>query len=287
MQKIPSEIHAYVTSIQRIDSFSQHAFLTADEGIYVYIPTCASLEIYAYLKKIHFIDFYPILNHFDDSFQLFHVEGKQNEHRLFLLGDYYLKSSNMVSFDPQMIEKIYEKCIRNIRISSQFYFDVQNRIEEMLYPRKPYYYLLLKISDIHHLHRLGEFFLNEWYQRHPLEYREVLLLKKLDSYNFWGNKILNVSDSKRDYYVYELANYYQMYYEEDSILDEIDQFVEQFSMNIDDLLLFYALISYVREFEWELFEDEDSLLQYVSKTYSYLLEKYEEYQNTKEEVFKE
>lgn len=287
MQKIPSEINNYISSIQRIEILQNQALLYTNDGIYIYIPSCSSKEIYSYLLEIGFLNIYSLINHFDDSFQLIQVDGERNKERLFLLEEYYLKSSKMVSFDNKIVSKIYEKCLHRFHHTYQFYFDVQNRIEEMYFPRKPFYFLLLQMSDIYHLLSLGEYFLKEWIQLNPTEYRDVLILRKIDSNNFWGNKIVDVSSSRRDYYIYELANYYSMYFEEDSILDEINQFMDSFPITKEDMLLFYALISNVEEFDLEGFESEEKIIKYVSKTSSFLLEKNKEYQETKEEMLKE
>ena len=287
MKKIPNEIYDYISSIQRVEFFQEQIVLYTKEGIYAYIPVCSSKEIFDYLEDIHFQSFYVPINSNHDSFQLFQIEGEPNKKRLFLLEELYTKSSHIISFDSQIIQRIYQKCYQTIRRQYQFYFDVQNRIEEMYYPRRPFYNLLLKMSDIYRLLSLGEFFLNEWMQLQPIEYREVLTLRKLDSPNFWGDQIIDVSSSRRDYYIYELANYYQKYYDEDSILDELDSFFHHFSCSQEDLLLFYVLISFVEEFDFEDFQQEESLVSYVLKTNSFLSEKYKEYQKNKEKMFKE
>ena len=287
MQKIPSEIFEYITSIQRIEVFFQQIILYTEEGIYAYIPVCSQSDIYSYLNEIGFCSFYTLLNKESDSFQLFQLQEKKESHILSILGELYSKSTQPRSFSSLQVSSIYNRLITNIQRSMQFYYSVQDKIEEMLYPPKTYYSLLLDMSQIYHLLHMGGYFLNEWYQSHPLEYREVLTIRKIDSHNFWGKKIIDFSSSRKDYYIYEVANYYRMYYKKDSVVEEIQRFFQIISVTKQDLLLFYSLISYVEEFEWDYFEDEKTVLHYVNKTNSFLSKEYEEYQKGKEEMLEE
>ena len=60
MQRLPSEIHSYISSIQGVKDYRKQMVLITEEGIYAYIPVCASSEIYSYLEKIHFSSFCPL-----------------------------------------------------------------------------------------------------------------------------------------------------------------------------------------------------------------------------------
>ena len=287
MKKIPNEVFDYVSSIQRIVFFPQQVVLYTKEGIYAYIPVRSSPSVYSDLIEIGFSSFYPLINHDSDSFQLFYLYEEKSSDIISVLEDLYLKSVQSRSFSYVQTSQIYHRLLENNHRQTQFYSSIQDKIEEALYPTRPFYYLLLEMSHIYQLLFIGEFFLEKWYQSHPVEYREVFTLRKLDSYNFNGNKVLDFSSARKDYFVYELANYYRMYFNEENVIHDIKQFFQSFSVTEQEQLLFYALIACVEEFDWDLFDDENNLLSYVLKTHSFLSEKYKEYQERKEEVLEE
>ena len=60
-------------------------------------------------------------------------------------------------------EDIYNKITNDMDIVFKYYNDLQDRIEEMLYPSSSFYILIINISRIYHLIDLGRFFFEKWY----------------------------------------------------------------------------------------------------------------------------
>lgn len=288
MKKIPKEIYSYVSSIQEVNFFHDGAYLITNDGTYLYLDHATEEEVYSYLSDISFSSFYPLVNSLDNSYQLFFLgKSPKKENFLPILLELYQKSSHEVLWDSFQIEKVYQKIQSQYQELSKYYYDLQDTIEEMYYPRKSFYDLLLSISSIHHLIPLGSFFLEKWKGNGTFSYQEVLTVHNLNSNNYFDEKIVDFSSSRKDYFIYELANYYQKYYKEKSILYNIDSFLDELAATIGDKTLFYSLICILWKIDGELTREVDDLLFYVEQTSSYLLEKYKEYEETEKGMFKE
>jgi len=275
MNKIPSSVYSYLSSIQRIQFFPNYYLIKTGDGIYYYSSTSYDKETYDYLKKIQFFDYYYPINK-EDEFQLFRLDSDHKLDSLTLLRNLYSKSFQMIEIDSSFKNKIYQKLFLVGNQTLQFYYGLQDQIEEMYYPRKNYYQLILHISKIYKMIYLGHFFLQKYLSIEINSTREVLTVGRIYSNNFIGGKIIDFSSSKRDIFIFELANYYREHFKEESILFEIEDFQNKFSMTEFENTLFYALIS----IPWILEDEEeiDLLLHYVEKTSSFLLEKYKEYE---------
>ena len=211
------------------------------------------------------------------------IDSDQPFQELTLLKQLYDKSSKMISFSHGIQEKMVQKIRFQLQSLLQYYYGLQEQIEEMLYPRKDYYQLIIHMSSVYSLLNLGLYYLDQWVKKNPTSYREVLTVRRVDSDNFLGGKIIDFSKAKRDYYLYELVNYYLIHYEDVTILDEL----ESFSMSKDDCYLMYALVSIVWKIDQENIEDVSSFIIYVEKTNSWLLQKYQEDQSQEKDVFEE
>lgn len=282
MNQIPKEVYSYVSSILKFQIYEDTILLETTKGLYLYVGHPAKKEVYETFDLISFEEYYSLLNSYEDNYQIFSLDSS-NPCILNILLSLYEKSVHEVLYEPSRREKIYEKLNREQNRLLNYYYGLQDRIEEMYYPREPYYYLLLSISSIYHLLHLGQAFLEEWRECDPKSYREVLTIHQFRPYNFYG-KVADVSFSRRDSFLYELANYYQMYFQEENVLEEIERFMDEFSVIMEEKFLFYSLISILWEIPGENLEEVNHLLEYVQKTYSYLLEKYKEDQERKESM---
>ena len=283
MKKIPKEVYSYVSSIQQIKILPNQILLYSDSLLYSFCSSSIREDIYSYLKQIDFLDYYPFINKVDEQFSLFCIDSDISFQELSLFKQLYEKSAKTVSFTDDKIQKIEYKIRFQLRSLLQYYYGMQEQIEEMLYPRNFFYQLIVNISSIYSLLNLGLYFLDQWVHCNPLSYQEVLTVRRVDSANYLGGKIIDFSKAKRDYYVYELANYYLDHYQDKSVLDDLDSFF----LSIEDRYIFYALISIVWKMDQDTMDDVSALLNYVQKTNSYLLQKYQEDQKIEKDVFTE
>ena len=125
----------------------------------------------------------------------------------------------------------------------------------MYFPRESYYQLIIHMSDVYHLLSIGSYYLEKWNESF-FSFREVLTIRCLDSFNYLDEKIVDFSRAKRDLFIYELANYYIMYYWKRDIMEEIHLFFHNFSVIDAEKYLFYSLISIVPDIDYEKFNQE-------------------------------
>lgn len=283
MIKIPNKIYTYISSIRKVTYDDGYVFLSKNSNVYCYVPVSMNEDVYSYLNTISFYDYYRPINDPDDPFELFLVDSTEKGNGFPTLASLYQKSAVFQDFLDNQKNNIFQTMMHQFRKKFYYYHEMQNRIEEMLFPRKVFYDLIINISDFYHMLDIGKYFLTRWNNNNPNKYFEVLTLRRLSPINFLNQKICDFSFSKRDYYVYELANYYQKYFQSESVLYEIDNFLNSFSISLDDCYLFYALISIPPD--WDDEENIPVVVSYVKKTYSFLLEKQEENQEREEPVF--
>lgn len=285
MNKIPSKVYSYLSSIQQVKVIDESIFFITKNGIFLYIPSLPNVEVFSILDRISFTKYCKLVNSVQDSFQLFQVLPDKTNPFL-LLKDLYFKSRKKKTFDLEKKELIYRKLKHQFHSTFQYYYSLQDKIEEMYYPRKNYYDLILRMSDIYQVLRYGEYYLDVWYSNQDNDYLEVLTVRNLSLNNYLGDSIVDVSRAKEDFYIYELANYYFLYYS-NNVIDEIDAFFLEFASTDSEKYFFYSLISLIPIIDVEEVDDISSFLLLVDNSFHYLSEKYKENQEREKEVFKE
>lgn len=285
MNKIPNELNTYLSSIQKVEFNNSTIIFYTKEGVYLYLPVSCERLIYSYLEQI---DFNNCLIPINDScnYSLFKISSYEKTNPIDLLCELYKKSSQQKRFSVNEKSQIANRLKKDNVFLMNYYHDMQDRIEEMYYPMESFYKLLLNISQIYKLLFIGNYYLDRWMDTSTY-YDEVLVLKNIDAENFIDNKIIDFSRANRDYYVFELANYYKKYYLSENIINDISFFEESFKMSDSDRYLFYGLISIIWEIDGAIIEEVNNLNRYVKTTLSYLLKKYEKDQQQEEDMLEE
>ena len=205
---IYKDVSPYLSSIQKITFQKDSCFLYSGKKTYYYQKKKENREnSFSYFEEIEFPYYLKRMNSSDDDFSLFLVE-KNSFSILDILYILYEKSSVEVELTEEKVQSIYQELLISMDSLLQSYFFLQDRIEEMYYPEKSYYLLLLHMSDIYRLLSLGRFFLEQWKIHQPNICREVFTLQNLSSDNFIMGNVLDASKGKRDFFVYELSCYY-------------------------------------------------------------------------------
>lgn len=284
MKRINKNVYDYLSSVNKIEFRKSYALLESNNKKYIYFENHYNKEIYNYLEKIQFRKYYKRVNDIDDEFSLVLEENNNDMPRVNIISDLYEKSLEEIFYDESFKKKIYDKIYYRINELKNYYYSLQDSIEEMLYPKKEYYDLLINISIIHHLLELGEMYLNKWVESSDNTYKEVLMIKKINEDNFKDGKILDFSSAKRDIGIFEMANYYQMYYNEDSVKADLDILFSKTNESDNNKYLFYSLITNIGSLEEK---DIYKCIEYSKITYKYILEKNEEDKENKNDMFNE
>lgn len=173
--------------------------------------------------------------------------------------------------DSLEIDNIYKKIVSKMDSTINYYFKMQDKIEEMLYPNDSFYILIINISKIYHLIDLGRFFVEKWYNSKD---KIIRRLPKI------GSLIIDYDNCEYEYFINILSDLYKENY---FIYENIDNY------NLYDYerYCFLGLISIVPLIKGDKLDDVLSLINYVNSTYDILLKEYEYDQKNNQAEFKE
>ena len=166
-----------------------------------------------------------------------------------------------IFFTDQELKDLYDMIALELDNIFKYYYNLQDKIEEMLYPNESFYYLLINISKIYYLVDLGRFFLDKWFNSNNNKVRRIISIK---------NDELYLIEDSINYYVFELDKLFKNKKIEVSLFDDI---------NMDDYesFILYSLLSIPYKIEGDNIDEVKEIVNYVDYTYKFLLEKYEKY----------
>lgn len=180
-----------------------------------------------------------------------------------LINDY----SIVFDYNDERGKEIYKIITDDMDSVFKYYYDLQDKIEEMLYPHESFYYLIINISKIYHLIDLGRYFIDKWFNSSK---RDLRLIPNIN-YDDINNKI-NICSLLNNLYRNDKINI--------SVIDEID-------LDDNEFNCFCGIVSIVPIIDGYNIKEVLDLINYVDNTYNYLLKKYEEEQEKDESYFKE
>ena len=201
-----------------------------------------------------------------------------NDNYLYIKEDNYIKLyksflkniSKDVLYDDDSIKKIYEEIAKDMDSIFSYYYDMQDKIEEMLYPSESFYILIINISKIYHLVDLGRYFLDRAIKCNNN------VIRKIPKFENRCRRI----DEKDYKYVVSILN--DEYHKNNININDID-FFDLFE---DEICFFLSISSLIPKIDGYNKNEVIDLVNYVDRTYSYMLKKYEKYQKSDEENFK-
>lgn len=201
-----------------------------------------------------------------------------NDNYLYIKEDNYIKLyksflkniSKDVLYDEDSIQKIYENIAKDMDSIFSYYYDMQDKIEEMLYPSESFYILIINISKIYHLVDLGRYFLDRAIKCNNN------VIRKIPKFENRCRRI----DEKDYKYVVSILN--DEYHKNNININDID-FFDLFE---DEICFFLSISSLIPKIDGYNKNEVIDLVNYVDRTYSYMLKKYEKYQKSDEENFK-
>lgn len=194
----------------------------------------------------------------------------------FSLNEIYYEVCNRlmdeVLIDDNYLEDLYQSIANKMDDTYKYYFDLQNKIEDMLYPSKDYYNLIINISKIYHLLDFGRFFLDMWKDNCKGLIRKTYVIDIFSDY-------YDLRKIKKDYYIYKLVKIYS------------EKLNISFFNNIEILdyekYLFFALVSIPVILDEGNINCSEKVISYVNHTYNLLSEEYKKYQENSQSKFEE
>lgn len=179
-----------------------------------------------------------------------------------LINDY----SIVFDYSDEKIKDVYNKITDDMDSVFKYYYDLQDKIEEMLYPPESFYYLIINVSKIYHLIDLGRYYIDRWFNSSNKDLR-LIPNNNDDDIN---NKI-NICSLLNNLYRTDKINI--------SIIDEID-------LDNNEFNCFCGIVSIIPIIDGYNIKEVLDLINYVDNTYNYLLKKYEEEKEKDETYFK-
>lgn len=178
--------------------------------------------------------------------------------------------SKDILYDDDSLNRIYEDIGKDMDSIFSYYYDMQDKIEEMLYPSESFYILIINISKIYHFIDLGRYFLDRAIKCNNNVIRKV---PKLES------KYKRIDEKD---YKYVTSILIDEYHKNNISINDIDFF----DLLEDEMCFFLCLSSLIPKIDGYNKNEVIDLVNYVDRTYSYMLKKYEKYQKSDEENFK-
>lgn len=179
-----------------------------------------------------------------------------------MINDY----SIVFDYSDEKIKDVYNKITDDMDSVFKYYYDLQDKIEEMLYPPESFYYLIINVSKIYHLIDLGRYYIDRWFNSSNKDLRLIPNINDDDI----NNKI-NICSLLNNLYRTDKINI--------SIIDEID-------LDNNEFNCFCGIVSIVPIIDGYNIKEVLDLINYVDNTYNYLLKKYEEEKEKDETYFK-
>lgn len=179
-----------------------------------------------------------------------------------LINDY----SIVFDYSDEKIKDVYNKITDDMDSVFKYYYDLQDKIEEMLYPPESFYYLIINVSKIYHLIDLGRYYIDRWFNSSNKDLRLIPNINDDDI----NNKI-NICSLLNNLYRTDKINI--------SIIDEID-------LDNNEFNCFCGIVSIIPIIDGYNIKEVLDLINYVDNTYNYLLKKYEEEKEKDETYFK-
>ena len=221
-------------------------------------------------KTLYRTDHYIIYNYIED---IPISKEEKAEDIIKLLTLLHSKTTFYKEIDDDTYKKIYENIIDRLNYLKNYYQDIAEVIEREEY-MSPSHYLLIR--NITKLFQALEFCHNQielWYknieEKKRIRVAQIHNHLKLEHYLFEDKPyFISWQRSKRDIPVYDLAKFYQQYYQEFDFCNLLRKYELHYPMLPEEKNLFLCLISIPEKIELDT--TEVYLCKRVKKFYTYI-----------------
>jgi len=296
-------VQKYGITILSISYLDNNVIIDSSNGKYLLKKKDSNKkEIFSYLKQIHFDYFVPLVNDYNDYYELYpyyedHIFDLYSKAKEFIyaLSVLHLKTTSYVSYREGEIQDLYEEVSLNIDYMMKYYLDLQDYIEGLDFPNPAQYLLIKNISRFHYILRISKDKLEEWKRLQGESGREVLQIGKASLHNFRvGEKsyFVDFRDAKRGRAVDDLIYFYRSDFQDVDFSSLFSFYHSKYQLDKAELSFFYAMIAIPEKitFTKNHFLDTQrvrKVVDYVNQTLNFILEKDKENTETNENEFKE
>lgn len=302
MLNIQECLDKYNIKIEKISYYEKYIIIDSGENKYLLKQKDSNKEeLFNYLRQINYNYFMPLLNDYNDYFELYpyyedNISGSYTKARelLYALAILHLKTTTYLEYNQDELKEIYENTNILIDTLTKYYLDLQDYLEGIEFLSPAQYLLIKNISRVHYLLRLSKQNLEDWFS--DLEsVREVLLLNNVSLNNFrFGDRsyFVDFKEAKNGLVVYDLVTFYKNEVLNVDFYSLFNFYLSKYHLNKDELELFYTLICIPERITFTKNNYQDTLkvrklIDYVEVTLNFLLEKNKEYQKAYQEKLEE
>lgn len=259
-------------------------------------------ELFSYLESIHYPYYLPLLNDYDDSYELypyledkvadFQVKGKQIIQAMSFL---HLKSMYIEELDLNKRKELYDGIDKRIEELRVYYENLQDYITQFSFPRVDYYYLINNISMFYESLFMAKHFLEEWYELKPEKVRKSLVLHNasLDNFRINNNSyFVDFHDCYKDYFIEDFVSFYKREVGNLNMMDLYLEYTSKIPLNKEEKKLLFCLLSIPDKLELNSYTYDNTVkieneLEKIHKTFQFVSEENKEDQKSNHEVFEE
>lgn len=239
--------------IKSLKYIKNACIVETDKGKLVYKENSNNYDIYEYLKTRDFNYFPRTLNDKNVSYDLLefvHNNDVPKEQKIsdliHLSGILHRKTSFNKEIDMDDIKEIYEKIVSEVDYLTNYYNDLNNYIDTVIFMSPSEYLLVSNIDLIYYLLSFVKVEINNWYSymktkkvvRYSFIHNNLSLSHILESDNKY---LISWSKSKRDMPIIDLIKLYQENYYDISLEDFIKEY--EYENRIDEYEYLFLLIN--------------------------------------------
>ena len=292
----------YSINIKRVEYHKDYIIVEADDSKkYLLKEKGNSKELFDYFNRIHYSYYLPLISDLDDSIEIYRYYDE-------ISNDIEIKSKEMISslislqnksfyyeeVGEEEFKKIYDNFHRQITDLMEYYYRLNDFIEEFSFPRIDYYVILKYISKIHNILKFSLERLNSWFELHDLNLRKCFLINNLKIDNYCYSDVsffIDYKDSNKDLLIYDFVSFYKEN-NNINILELFEFYNSKINLSKSEMELLFCLICIPEKIDFSNDVYKNSVLivntiHYIDKTLEFVSEKYKKYQETPEDKFEE
>lgn len=272
------------------------------DGEFLVTPRCNDkLKIFDYLENKDFPFFLPMRNSSSDSYEVYPyiVDSMEPSDKavdlIHVLSLLHIKTTSYREVQMDSIKEIYETTLQKIDSLKEYYYQLQDVIEEHIYMAPDEYLLIRNISLLYENLNLSREYLNEWYESKKDEKKErvVFLHRQPSLSNFIDFKtpyFIHWDLSEKGYPIYDFLYFYRCHYLELEMDSLFQVYQSKFLFTSDEKALFLCLLLLDEKIDLSDNHYQNTILVhhrilYSAKARDFVLKQNQEYQEANENKF--
>lgn len=284
--------------LKKVEYLKNSIIIYSDDTKYLLKEGNNDLELFDYFEKVGFHNYLHRINKDNNDYSLYIYCDDINSDKdlkikglIDVISTLHLKTMYYTELSTNQFDQLYNNINKEIEYTRNYYLDLQDYIEEYPFPKIDHLFLIKNISMIYQILLLSKKKLDEWYNMKKLNLRKSYIIgdnNSLDNFRFCDNSyFINYNKCHEDIFIYDLVYLYKNEVLNVDFIEVFNLYKEKILLEDEEINLFKALICIPNKitFSKDMYENTikiNNLLDYISRTFSIVLEKNEENQEANE-----